>query len=246
MRRILILGGTKEAVWLAEQLSTSALVTYSLAGKTTEPILPKNCTIRTGGFGGISGLVRYLKEHSYHAVIDTTHPFAYQISHHARTACSAAQTPLFVYQRPLWQAQDGDDWRYIPDKNNLLACLDERYQRALVTLGQRELDFFSALESTTLWFRMIHPPEAPHFLYHARCRHTILTQRPPYGFDFECALINKYKLDCLVTRNSGGARPAKLDAAAKFGIPVLMLGTPPEAEQQTDKTQFLAEIRKIL
>ncbi len=246
MNRILILGGTKEAVWLAEQLSTSFEVVYSLAGKTTEPILPKNCSIRSGGFGGQQGLIQHLENAAYQAVVDATHPFAENISRHTKEACSATQTALFAYQRPLWQAQDGDDWRYIPEKNALLRVLDQQYTRALVTLGQRGLEFLSPLEHTTLWLRMIHPPEAPHFLFDATCRHTILTRRPPYGFDFECALIDKHKLECLVTRNSGGARPAKLDAAASYAIPVLFLGAPAKTQQTTSLTQFLAEIRMIL
>ena len=243
--RILVLGGTKEAVWLAEQLSASVQVVYSLAGKTSAPILPKNCQVRSGGFGGTDGLIQHLRDNNYRAVIDATHPFAKNISRHAKEACFQEQVKFFAYQRPQWQAQEGDRWHYIPNKDNLLQVLDQDYKRALVTLGQRELDFFSALKTTTLWLRMIHPPETPHFLHHARCRHTILAKRPPYGFDFECALIHKYALECLVTRNSGGIRPAKLDAARSLNLPVLFLGTPPQAQQGTDLKQFLEEIQKI-
>ena len=243
---ILILGGTKEAVWLAEQLSGCVEVVYSLAGKTTMPVLPRGCQIRSGGFGGVHGLTQHLRDAAYHAIIDATHPFAENISRHARESCSATQTRLFVYQRPFWQPKKNDHWQYIPDRNALLTCLDAEYARALVTLGQLGLDFFNLLEHTALWLRMIHPPQAPHFLLDATCRHTILDRRPPYGFDFECTLIHKYGLECLVTRNSGGARPAKLDAAAYCGIPVLILGTQPQTPQGTDLKQFLAELQAIL
>ena len=242
MHKILLLGGTKEAVWLAEKLALVAHVTYSLAGKTLTPALPQGCTIRTGGFGGVSGLVQHLKSHDYSVVIDATHPFAVQISRHVKAACVEARTMLCIYERPFWQPKAGDHWQYIADKQALRTLLDERSRHALVTLGQRGLEFFRDLRRTILWLRMITPPEAPHFLLDATCRHTILTKRPPYGFDFESDLINKYQLDCLVTRNSGGVRPAKLDAAAKFGLPVFMLGHPPPVDQGTDLQDFLAEI----
>lgn len=242
--KILVLGGTKEAVWLAEQLSASDQVVYSLAGKTSAPVLPKNCHVRSGGFGGTEGLTAHLKAAHYRAVVDATHPFAHNITRHVKEACLQEQVKLFAYQRPQWQAQQGDQWQHIPNKNALIDLLDQDYGRVLVTLGQRELDFFSVLETATLWLRMIHPPESPNFLLDARCRHTILAERPPYGFDFERALIHKYALECLVTRNSGGKRPAKLDAARSLNLPVLILGAPPGPQSSPDLTQFLTEIQK--
>ena len=57
MKKILVLGGTRDAVSLATELSAveGVRVIYSLAGVTREPIEP-TCEVRTGGFGGVEGL----------------------------------------------------------------------------------------------------------------------------------------------------------------------------------------------
>ena len=56
MIQILVLGGTRDAVRLATELSAveGVSVIYSLAGMTREPIVPA-CKVRTGGFGGVGG-----------------------------------------------------------------------------------------------------------------------------------------------------------------------------------------------
>ena len=50
MIQILVLGGTRDAVSLATELSAveGVRVIYSLAGVTREPIVP-TCEVRTGG-----------------------------------------------------------------------------------------------------------------------------------------------------------------------------------------------------
>jgi precorrin-6A/cobalt-precorrin-6A reductase len=59
--KILILGGTGEARTLAERLvGDGHQVVTSLAGRTSEPRLPAG-ELRVGKFGGVPGLVAYLK-----------------------------------------------------------------------------------------------------------------------------------------------------------------------------------------
>ena len=61
--RILLLAGTSEARQLAEQLSAveNIEVIASLAGATREPkVYPVET--RTGGFGGVDGLARYIDD----------------------------------------------------------------------------------------------------------------------------------------------------------------------------------------
>ena len=78
MTRILILGGTAEAVALANGIAARAPgvdVVTSLAGILDDtPDLPGR--VRRGGFGGADGLSRYLDEERIDALVDATHPFA--------------------------------------------------------------------------------------------------------------------------------------------------------------------------
>ena len=59
-------------------------------------------------------------------------------------------------------------------------------------------------------------------------RHEVLIDRGPFSLDGEMNLMSHYKIDALVTKNSGGQLvTAKLTAARRLGIPVLMINRPP-------------------
>ena len=90
---LLILGGTGEALSLARaaeaKLGDRLRVIYSLAGRTRNPAKVGG-EVRVGGFGGVEGLAGYLRDTGIGFLIDATHPFSAQISHHA---CLAAAAP---------------------------------------------------------------------------------------------------------------------------------------------------------
>ena len=92
-RTLLILGGTADAAALAraasEQFGAGLAIITSLAGRTTNPA-PIAGALRSGGFGGALGLEAYLRAAKIDLLIDATHPFAAQISRHARLAAAAA------------------------------------------------------------------------------------------------------------------------------------------------------------
>ncbi len=89
--KILILGGTSEARQLCQALESlhQHHIIFSLAGVTSSA-LPVPCKTRSGGFGGVSGLSTFLRAEAIDAVIDATHPFASQMSHHAVEAPDTA------------------------------------------------------------------------------------------------------------------------------------------------------------
>ena len=81
--RILILGGTRDARELAAMLTGRGhAVITSLAGVTQSPELPAG-EHRTGGFGGVDGMTKFIAADAISVVVDATHPFAARISAHA-------------------------------------------------------------------------------------------------------------------------------------------------------------------
>ena len=91
---ILILGGTGEARDLATRLvALGHRVTTSLAGRTREPILPAG-ELRVGKFGGVPGLVGYLRAMQFDRLVDATHPYAGLISINAVAASAAVRALL--------------------------------------------------------------------------------------------------------------------------------------------------------
>jgi precorrin-6A/cobalt-precorrin-6A reductase len=230
--RTLILGGTTEAAALARLVAGDArlLPTLSLAGRTQAPVLPP-IPYRIGGFGGIAGLVAYLRRERIAAMIDATHPFAAQMTRHAVAASAAAGVPLLRLDRPAWVAQPGDAWCEVGDMAGAARALGGVPRRVLLTIGQRDLAAFAACPWHAYLVRSVDPPAAASLPPGARC----LALRGPFAEAEERALLARERIDVLVTKNSGGlATYPKLAAARALRIKVVMVARPPAPEAGPD------------
>lgn len=223
--QVLILAGTTEAMALARLLQEhpTIVATVSLAGRTKKPA-PTGLPQRSGGFGGVDGLVSYLHEQGIRAIVDATHPFANQISTNAAIAAATTGIPLVTLSRPAWQPQSGDHWRIVPDLYAAAEALRSLGQRVLITTGRQELAPFANVPEKHYVIRTIEPPDKPPELPYVR----FLYQRGPFDRMAEATLLETYGIEVLVTKNSGGeATRSKLDAARERGIPVVMVQRPP-------------------
>ncbi|HZT51045.1 MAG TPA: precorrin-6A/cobalt-precorrin-6A reductase, partial [Stellaceae bacterium] len=160
-RRVLILGGTSEAASLARALAAAhgdaLAITSSLAGRTSDPA-PLPGALRIGGFGGVAGLAAYLRDARIDLLVDATHPFAAQISRHARLAAEATGTARLVLARREWEAEPGDHWIEARDLAAAAALLPRLGRSAFITTGARGLEAFASLAGVRLVVRLIAPP----------------------------------------------------------------------------------------
>ena len=220
--RVLILGGTAEAVALAERIGPGCTVTYSLAGRTKTPSLPENVETRTGGFGGAEALRDWIAENRIAAVIDATHPYAAAIAANAASACDAAGIPRLKMLRPAWTARDGDDWRDAADVAAAAQMLPETGRRAFLSIGRQELGAFAGIGGVSFLIRTVDPlDEVP--LPDA----TAVTGRGPFTEETETALLREHRIDVVVSKNAGGeATYAKIAAARALAVPVIMIARP--------------------
>ncbi len=225
--RVLLLGGTTEARQLAAALvgDPRVHVVSSLAGRTRAPQLPEG-EVRVGGFGGVEGLADWVRAERIDAVVDATHAFARRITSVAVQVCSEVGLPLVVLRRPEWLPGPDDDWRPVRSLPAAAALLPELGERVFLTSGRQEVAAFAALDR--LWFlmRSVDPPGPP-----LPARTQVLLGRGPFTVPGELALLREHRIDVLVTKNSGGTMTsAKLDAARRLGLPVVMVSRPPEPD----------------
>lgn len=219
---ILVLGGTAEARELAATIHGDGVsVTSSLAGRVSNPRLP-NGEVRIGGFGGPQGLADWLHDHDVTAVVDATHPFAERISASAVQACAVAGVPLLRLERPGWQQRPGDHWTWVDDLESAAAAIPDLGTRAFLTTGRQGLTAFAPVKGVWFLIRCVEAPEPP-----LPASSELLLDRGPYTLVSEGRLMDRHRIDLLVTKDSGGDHTvAKLDAARHREMPVIIVRRP--------------------
>jgi len=244
MTKFLVLGGTAEAVQLARNLvaTTDFNVIYSLAGRTRLPILP-DCAINVGGYGGVEGLVAYLRANQISAIVDATHPFAAQMSANAMDATALTKIPLFKFLRPAWEEPANTPWLHAATATDAAEIISGRFNRVFLSSGLGDIASFTHLSDTWFLVRSVDASDTPGDL--AKYHHII--SRGPYDLAAETTLLRDWKIDALVSKNSGGdATSAKLEAAQSVGIPIIMIDRPPESsgKMYSDPVIIINEITK--
>lgn len=220
--RILILGGTTEARQLAGKLAALASVTLSLAGRTESPVA-QGVPVRSGGFGGADGLAAYLRDEHVDLLIDATHPYAARISANAVQAARVAGVPIFALRRPGWVPVEGDRWTQVDGVDDAAQALGAAPRRVLLALGRQEVAAFEAAPQHHYLIRSVDPVEPKLAVPDA----TYLLARGPFREVEERALLERHRIDAVVSKNSGGeATYGKIAAARALGIEVVMVRRP--------------------
>lgn len=222
-KTILILGGTAEAVALANDLidQPENRIIYSLAGVTKNPTT-LDVEVRVGGFGGVAGMSSYLAKEHVNEVVDATHPFALQISSNANKACTLAGIPIRNIVRPPWNPTLDDDWQSVDNLKAAAQSLPEG-ANAFLALGSKHLEEFYARKDVYFTVRMIETPKRPLSFSH----HSLIISRPQASIQAEKTLFETLQISHLVCRNSGGKQGLiKLAAAQELGIKVIMIERP--------------------
>lgn len=220
---LLILAGTTEATQLANAVAAQGLRgVVSFAGRVERPKrqpLPQ----RIGGFGGVAGLVAYLRDHEVTHVIDATHPFAAQMSRNAVAACAEARVPLLALTRAPWAVQEGDNWTQVRDIAGAVAALDRPAARVMLAVGRMHLQEFAPNPQHFYLLRLVDPPSAPPPFPD----HHVLVSRGPFTEADDRALMERHGIDLVVSKNAGGTGAyAKIAAARALGLPVIMIDRP--------------------
>ncbi|GAA2390344.1 MULTISPECIES: cobalt-precorrin-6A reductase [Gordonia] len=222
---VLILGGTGEARELARLLDESGVpVVTSLAGRVADPRLPVG-RVRVGGFGGVDGLAAWIGEAEITAIVDATHPFAARITPNAVAAAELTGVGYLRLARPPWSPGAGERWTRVPDIAAAATAVAERGgSRVFLTTGRQDVSEFAEIDDAWFLIRVVDPPEGP-----LPPHHRVLRSRGPYRLADETALLREHRIDVLVTKNSGGEMTvAKLRAAARLGVEVIVVDRPAE------------------
>lgn len=225
---VLLLGGTTEASALARLLAARGIAaTLSYAGRTAKP-LSQPVPVRIGGFGGVQGLADYLGTHRITHLVDATHPFAATMSAHAIEAGRLAGVKHIALTRPGWTPAAEDRWTGVADVEGAVAALNGPPRRVMLALGRMHVEAFAAQPQHHYLLRFVDEPEQPPMLP----RHSLVVDRGPFTPEGDAALLREHRIELVVCKNAGGkGAEAKLIAARKLGLPVLMIDRPAVPER---------------
>lgn len=212
-----------EASALAAALADRGLTaTLSYAGRVESP-KAQPVPIRIGGFGGVEGLERYLRDHGITHLVDATHPFAATMSAHAIAAAARAGIAHIALTRPAWAPVADDRWRHVADVDAAVAALAGPAQRVMLALGRMHVNAFVAQPQHHYLLRFVDAPESPPGVPN----HSIIVDRGPFSIEGDMRLMQDHRIDLIICKNAGGkGAEAKLIAARRLNLPVVMIDRP--------------------
>src|SRR5919109_5177436 len=224
---ILLLSGTSEGRVLgarlrAEGLPFVASVTTPEARRLFAGVDPAPEVLVTR-FSSDS-LAAFLQQRRVSAVLDATHPFAQHISEKAIQAAAQARVPYVRYERPAsgFAAESGEIITVPTIEAAATVCL-EQGTRIFLTTGAKTLHTFREVIGRKLLMVRILPTVASlsQALDAGLPPAQILALRGPFSQALERALLRQYRIDLVVTKDSGaaGGLETKLTAAAALQVP---------------------------
>ncbi len=202
---------------------------YSYAGRTKSPTslaIPH----RSGGFGGVAGLISYMQTESITHIVDATHPFAVEMSRNAVDASAVTSVPLIALERAAWV---GEGWTHVRDTEAAVQALPAESTRVFLAIGRQNLLPFAAKPQHHYLLRLVDQPTFPLPLL----SYEAVIARGPFTVAGDLELLKIHGIQYLVAKNSGGAGAhAKLDAARTLGLPVILIDRPAIPLRQSVET----------
>ncbi|MCF6311797.1 MAG: precorrin-3B C(17)-methyltransferase [Verrucomicrobiales bacterium] len=165
------------------------------------------------------------------AVVDASHPFAQLISQDLMASCQALDLPYFRYERPsnFPKLKKGEG---LADFKSALLRAAELGKRVFLATGAKELALLKDCPRAgdAEWFVRF-APDASSLkiaLDSGIPRNQLCFMQGPFSADFNETQWRDWKIDCVVTRESGegSGMAEKIEAAERLLIPVLVIQRP--------------------
>ncbi|MBD1399849.1 precorrin-6A reductase [Pelovirga terrestris] len=175
----------------------------------------------------LESLTRFIAEQGITRIIDTTHPHAREISAIARRVAEECAIVCEDRVRPVAELQVEPGIVTCTSADEAAAyLLSSPHQRILFTTGSNSIDRFAHL--ATRGYARVLPFEDSI----AKCvaagfpRSRIIALQGPFSTAFNLALCREYRIDGLVTKNSGEGSgfEQKRQACRELGIELVVIG----------------------
>lgn len=256
MKKVLIYAGTTEGRQLASVLAKYPIeVVVSVATEYGEQVMAEeneksNLCVKRGRMTA-EQMLQLTKEEHFDAVVDATHPFATMVSAAIKESVEKAGLPYIRLQRHAFLDSEEEDGIFCFDSTAECAeALSKTTGNILLTTGSKELETFTRIEGVKerIIARVLSGIESISLCYAAGLEgKQIIGMQGPFSLEMNIAMIHQYKIQCLVTKESGkvGGMDEKWQAAKAAGIPLYLIRNP-EKEKGLDFAETLKLVAEIL
>jgi len=230
---IWVFAGTADGNALAAELSRRGyrliVSTASDYGAELASIALPGVEVRSGR-QGVAARRSQLQQSQAVAIVDATHPFAIEISNQLTQLSAELNIPYVRYERPA--AVVPSFARQVPDMPEAARLALEIGHRIFLATGIKDVDAFlkqSGAEHREWWLRITPDTGSLELALKTGVpRSHICAMQGPFSADFNIALWSAWKVDCVVTKESGeaGSFGSKAEAADKLGIPLIVVKRP--------------------
>lgn len=239
---ILLVGGTSETAPLGLALASAGW--QVLVSTATDVPLDvgdhPNLSHRSGKLDE-DAMARLISEKGVQIVVDASHPYASAVRATARKVCQRLGRPYLTFVRP--SAVKEQDFIQFSENHEDAARLAFAFARpVLLTTGSRNLAPYAvqALRTgVTLIVRVLQHPDSLDACRKAGIpEDNIVTGRGPFSTGDNQALIQRFHIGCLVTKDSGiaGGVLEKIEAARLENCRIVVVGRPELPDDATCST----------
>ena len=228
-----VFSGTSDGNLLANRIAEAGhRIVVSTASEYGRELAEASCpgaSLRGGRIGADARKLE-LSRSQARAIVDATHPFAAEISRQLIGLSHELNIPYFRYERP--PAPAGPDAVRCPDMPAAARKATELGGRIFLATGVKDLSGFLQAEGAggREWFARVTPDPASveRALSAGIPRAHLCAMQGPFSRAFNEALWRDWRIDCVVTKDSGdaGGFTAKAEAAAALGIPLITVERP--------------------
>ncbi len=245
-----IFAGTTEGRQLSEVLARAQIKhTICVATEYGETVLKPHPFVKVHqGRMNQEEIERFLLNGQFAAVIDTTHPFAKEITKNIHAALHAMKKkglsiPCLRLKRDEIPESDYPI-TYFQTEEACANALQNTQGNILLTTGSKELSKFCISQELKkrLYVRVLPSVESiSNCMKLGICGKQIIAMQGPFTTKMNEAMLCQYEISCLVTKESGasGGYPEKLEAAKRTETQIFVIGR--QEENRGDSFQELCK-----
>ena len=228
-----VFAGTSDGNALAKQLTDADYpVIVSAATAYGAELAAKDCPGAEVWMGqsGIEARRQALINSHAQVIVDATHPYANLISEQLMGLSQSLNIPYLRFERP--SELDTDSNTICRSVSEAAQSAINMGQRIFLSTGSKDLASFLQTEGAAnkQWF--VRMTAEPDFIQRALelgiSQSNICAMQGPFSKELNIALWRNWKIDCVVSKDSGevGGYRAKADAAKELAIPLLVIQRP--------------------